>query len=145
MQHQADLFADRIGIFFHRCVVTVDDDLAAVGQQHGVELLGKRGFAAAVVTDDRHKLAALHIQAHAVHRIADKLALLDLIIAETHILNRNKTHSDFSQIAVEPHGSTSPVSLTRKPISSPDTLPPKSFCSSMPSKYSMTAGESPVV
>ena len=51
----------------------------------------------------------------------------------------------FSQIAVLPQGSTRPVSVTGRPISSLEILPPNFFFIIVPIRYSITEGERPVV
>ena len=49
------------------------------------------------------------------------------------------------QMAVLPQGRTSPVAVTGSPISPDETRPPNFFPSNTPSRYSMTAGDKPVV
>ena len=122
---------------------------AFFGQQDGVEVLGQRGFAAAVGAQHRHKFAPPHLHGHPVHRVAGLLR----VIAELYVLHIDHgifqkslpLYSLLSHIAVAPQGTVPPVALTGRPISSHQVVPPATGERVVFRIYSITAGLRPSV
>ena len=69
LEHHAHGLADVVNFVIVGGVHAFHIHLAAFRQQNGVEVLGQRGFAAAVGPQHRHELAALHLRGHAVQRV----------------------------------------------------------------------------
>ena len=83
LEYHAHLLAHIVEMILVAGVHPLDQHRARLGQEDRVEVLGQRGFAAAVGPQYSHELAAVDGKAHAVHCIAGLLG----VIAEMDVLN----------------------------------------------------------
>ena len=83
LEYHAHLLAHIVEMILVAGVHPFDQHRARLGQEDRVEVLGQRGFAAAVGPQYSHELAAVDGKAHAVHCIAGLLG----VIAEMDVLN----------------------------------------------------------
>ena len=106
------------------------------------------------MSDNRNKCAFLYRQVNALERIDRRGVFFGFFILIIYIFHFYKSahkrfslplYRQFCQIAVLPQGSVRPLSITCRPISELEVLPPKRFCSIVPNRYSMTDGDNPVV
>ena len=120
-------------------------------------MLGQRAFAAAVGAEHRDKLAAANLHGYPVQRPGRRFG----VIAEVQVLRFNhwffgwhgfpsvsgaaKQAQAFVQTAVAPQGTTPPVAVTGRPISSQPVTPPRTGQMVVFRMYSITAGLSPSV
>ena len=122
---------------------------AGFRQKNGIEMLGQRGFAAAVGAQHSHKFAAAHLHRYAVHRIAGQFRVIpefDVLNVEHCIFQkRSLFYCSLSQTAVAPQGTVPPVEVTGRPISSHQVWPPAAGTSVVFKIYSITAGLRPSV
>ena len=83
LEHHAHGLADIVELLFVCGVHALHIHLAALGQQNGVEVLGQRGFTAAVCTQHRHEFPVLYLRRYAVQRVDRLLG----IVAELQIFS----------------------------------------------------------
>ena len=146
LKDHADVLPDGEQLFLVLRVHAVDVHAAAGGQQDGVEVLGQRGFAAAVVAEDGHEAPLPDRQVQPVKDDMCFSAVLRVVgVAQAADFDRCGHGLSFVQRQVAPHGSTSPVSRTGSPSSSDCVLPPYFFATSISVRYRITDGARPVV
>ena len=150
LQHHAHRLADVIFVLFVRCAHALHEHLPAGREQQRVKVFRERGFARAVVAEQRDKTASLDREVDPVQHLTRRLAL-GSGIGERHLprLNQCLRHraasSHARQRAVEPQGSAQPFAVTGSPISSASTVPPKRAGISAFKIYCITDGDNPVV
>lgn len=135
----ADIVKLTVGHIFRVCLFSEKIQLARGGCQYHADYFCKCAFAAAIVSENSRKAAALDFE---VHRTKHGMLLYAVIFvifkAQVFCFNYNICHYfsvNYSAVqrAEEPQGSASPVCKTGIPISSASTLPPKRFFISSPS------------
>ena len=149
LENHTNLTADSDQLILIGRVQPADPNLAAGGQQNGIEMLGQGGFSAAVGAQDGHKGAFFHGQIHIFKHHNTRL-IVHTGVGIGKIFNRNNIAQNRPlpqgvQRPVAPQGRIRPDSLTGRPSSPASVLPPYLEPKTTSEAYATAEGARPVV